>query len=332
MKKTAITILKIAVSLGLYIYIFRTVDVSKLWDILKDANLYYFAGGVLIYFAIQGISAYRWYLLLGPLGLKSSYTKLFSYYLLGMFFNFFLPTAIGGDVVRVYYLRKDTGTLSKSGASVFLDRDLGMAALLLIATLVALFAGTSFQGVPLSPLFGLIVIAFVATNMVLFYRPTYNLLHRLLAMFRMKRADEKVEKLFLSINSYRRERKLLVVTMALSIMIQVGCIVINKLSADAIGIKEAGWIDFFVFVPAIGLISMMPVSVNGMGWREFSYLVLFKSVGVAEPQAAALAFLWLGVLLATSLPGGIIYLLRGGKRKEDLAASEILEAKQQVSG
>lgn len=332
MKKTATIILKIAVSLGLYIYIFSKVDVGHLWEILKDASIYYFVAGVLIYFFIQALSAYRWYLLLRPLGLESSYKKLLSYYLLGMFFNFFLPTAIGGDVVRVFYLRKDTGTLSKSGASVFLDRNLGMAALLLIATLAALLAGTSFKGVPLAPVFGLVVIAFIAANMVLFYRPTYNLLHRLLDIFRMKKAEEKVEKLFLSINCYRSEHKLLFVTMILSIVIQVGCIVINKLSADAIGMQRASWVDFSVFIPAIGLISMMPISVNGMGWREFSYIVLFGSVGVPEPKAAALAFLWLGVLVVTSLPGGIIYLFGGNGRKEDLPTGDILEAKQQISG
>ena len=328
MKKTAITALKIAVSLGLYAYIFTKVDVGHLWEILKDASISYFVAGVLIYFGVQAISACRWYLLLKPLGIESSYLKLLSYYMLGMFFNFFLPTAIGGDVVRVYYLNKQTGTLSKSGASVFLDRDLGMAALLLIATMVALFAGTSFQGVPLAPLFGLVGLAFIAANMVLFYRPTYNLIHRLFKMFRMKSADEKVEKLFLSINSYRKEWKLLAVTMLLSIMIQVGCVIVNRLAANAIGLNQITWIDFLVFIPAIGLISMVPVSVNGMGWREFSYIVLFGSVGIIEPQAAALAFLWLGVLVVTSLPGGIIYLLRGGSRKEPLpAGGEILEAK-----
>ena len=75
-----------------------------------------------------------------------------------------------------------------------------------------------------------------------------------------------------------------------------------------------------VFIPAISLISMNPLSVNGTGWREYSYLLLFESVGATSAQATALAVLWLGVLIVTSLPGGIIYVLSGNRDKEKIAA------------
>jgi hypothetical protein len=60
---------------------------------------------------------------------------------------------------------------------------------------------------------------------------------------------------------------------------------------------------------------MIPLSVNGAGWREAAYILLFQSVGVETHQAAALSVLWLGVLVVTSLPGGIIYIARGGRKK-----------------
>ncbi|HXG65228.1 MAG TPA: lysylphosphatidylglycerol synthase transmembrane domain-containing protein [Blastocatellia bacterium] len=318
MKKAAITALKIAVSVGLYAYIFTKVDVGHLWETLKGANVAYFAAAVLVYLLIQTASAYRWHLLLRPLDIKATFPRLLSYYYLGMFFNNFLPTAIGGDLVKVYYLNKHTGSLSNSTASVFLDRDLGMAGLLLIAIVGSTLGGTAFNGVPLAPIFGLIAIAFICANLALFYRPTYNLLHRLLSAFRMKRVDERVEHLFTSFNSYPGEWRLLAGALALSTCIQLGCVIVNILAAEALGMQTRhGWLDFFVFIPAIGLISMVPVSVNGMGWRELSYIQLFVSAGAVESKAAALAFLWLGVLLASSLPGGIIYmvrLLRGEER------------------
>jgi hypothetical protein len=84
------------------------------------------------------------------------------------------------------------------------------------------------------------------------------------------------------------------------------------LAANAIGLQtQHGWIDYMVLVPAIGLISMIPLSVNGTGWREASYILLFQSVGAETHQAAALSLLWLGIVVVTSLPGGIIYLARG---------------------
>jgi hypothetical protein len=74
-------------------------------------------------------------------------------------------------------------------------------------------------------------------------------------------------------------------------------------------------VDYMVFIPAIGLIGMIPLSVNGAGWREASYILFFTSVGAEAHQAATLSLLWLGIMVVTSLPGGIIYLARGGRSR-----------------
>src|SRR5262252_6842729 len=148
MKKTVLTALKILVSVGILAYIFtRVVDIRHLWENLRQANLSLFLAAVGVYFLVQALSAYRWYVLLKPQEISVPYLRILSYYFLGMYFNFFLPSAIGGDVFRIYYLNKETGRLSASTASVFLDRDVGMAGLLLVATIVAALGGTTFKGV-----------------------------------------------------------------------------------------------------------------------------------------------------------------------------------------
>jgi uncharacterized protein (TIRG00374 family) len=314
MKKNAIVLLKIIVSFGIFAYIFSKADISHLWETIKGAEPLYFAAAIIVYLLIQSLSAYRWYLLLKPLGMSSSYPKLLSYYFLGMYFSNFLPTAIGGDLVRIYYLNKQTRRLSGATASVFLDRDFGMAALLFIAITSAAVAGTKFNGVPLAAAFAIVAIAFIAANLALFYRPSYNLLHQLLSLLKLKKVDEKVECLLNSFNSYRGHWNLIWAITALSLLIQLGCAVVNILNARAIGLQTShGWLDFLVLIPATGLISMVPLSLNGMGWREASYVVLFQAVGAKQTQALTLALLWLGVLVLTSLPGGIIYILQGGR-------------------
>jgi uncharacterized protein (TIRG00374 family) len=319
MKKTLLTALKFVVSAGILAYIFtQVVDIRHLWENLSQANVSLFGLAVLSYFGVQAMSAYRWYLLLKPQGINVTYPKILSFYFLGMYFNFFLPSTIGGDVFRIFYLNKETSRLSASTATVFLDRDVGMGGLLLVATVTAFISGTAFQGVPLAPLFALIGLAFVLANLAIFYRPTYDLLHRLLTWFRLKKADERVEHLFESVNCYRGRWRLFAATTLISIGVQVGCVIVNMLSARAVGLQTRnGWLDFLVFVPAIGLISMNPVSVNGTGWREAAYILLFRSVGATEAQAAALSVLWLAAVVITSLPGGVIYVMRGA-RKEDL--------------
>lgn len=322
MKKSGLAILKIVFSVGILVYIFtRVVHIGDLWANLREAQLSYLAIAVVIYFMVQTVSAFRWYLLLKPHGIEISFPRILALYFLGMYFNFFLPSSIGGDVFRVYYLNKETGRLSASTASVFLDRDIGMGGLLLTAVVVASYAGIRIppeNGVLLAPVFALIGLAFIGANLALFYRPTYNLIHRLLTLFRMKRADEKVERLFDSVNAYRGKWGLMAVTVGISLAVQIGCAIVNMLAAASIGLHtQHGWIDFMVFIPAIGLIGMIPLSVNGAGWREASYILLFQSVGAEAHQAAALSLLWLGVMIVTSLPGGIIYLAESARAGKD---------------
>jgi hypothetical protein len=247
-----------------------------------------------------------------------------------MYFNFFLPSAIGGDVVKVYYLNKETKQLSASASSVFFDRDIGMGGLVLIALVTALLAAPGrmkINGVPLVPIFALIAVGFLAANLAIFYRPTYNLLHRLLSLFKMKRVDDRVERLFNSVNVYRNRWGMIAATMVMSLGVQVGCAIVNLLAARAIGITEAGLADYLVFIPAIGLISMIPISVGGTGLREASYILMFSSVGVGRPQALALSILWLGVIAITSLPGGIVYIARGSGKADHIPPDvETLEA------
>jgi glycosyltransferase 2 family protein len=338
MKKTALTTLKIAVSVAIYAYIFGwMIDVTHLWQLVRGARLSLYIAAVLLYVLIQIASTYRWYILLRPLGLESSFSRILSYYFLGMFFNNFFPATIGGDVFRVYYLNRETRRLSGSAASVFLDRDIGLAGLLLVALVVAAAAGTSINGILLAPIFGLVAVLFAIANLAIFYRPTYNLLHRLLVLFKMKRADVRVENLFESFNCYRGEWRIATQALVISLLVQVGCAAVTALSASALSLQtKNGWVDYLVFIPTIGLITLLPVSLNGMGLREFSYIMLFRSVGVGDAQSAALAFLWFGVLVLTSLPGGLIYVLKGSPRvptgKDDATASAGTDGRPEIIG
>ncbi|MFP5264248.1 MAG: lysylphosphatidylglycerol synthase transmembrane domain-containing protein [Blastocatellia bacterium] len=331
MKKTALTLLKIVVSLGILVYIFtKVIDIRHLWANLREADISYVVAGILVYFLVQTLSAWRWYLLIKPQDLEVGFGKVLAFYFLGMYFNFFLPSAIGGDVFKVYYLHKETGRLSASTASVFFDRDIGMGGLLLVATVVSTVAGTRTNGetgLLLAPIFGLIGAAFIAANLALFYRPTYDLLHKLLTVFRLKEVDKKIQRLFDSVNAYRGRWGLIAVAMLMSVGVQVGCVFANMLAADAIGMHTRnGWIDYLVLIPTIGLIGMIPLSMNGTGWREASYIILFSlvidSIGgnlnPTDPQkhtaAATLSLLWFAMLVVTSLPGGIVYVARGGRK------------------
>lgn len=324
MKKYAVMALKIGISVGLYAYILSKVNIAHLWETAKHAQASYFVAALAGYFLIQALSAYRWYVLLAPLGLRVSFWRILAVYFLGMYSSLFLPSTIGGDVLRIYYLHKDARNLSGAAATVFLDRDMGLAALLAMAIVASVAAGTTFKGVPLWPIFGFITIGFTAINLALFYRPTYNLLHQLMKLLRLKKVDEKIERMFVSVSSYRRHPGAMVKAALISVPIQLGGVFINALAGASIGLTTRhGFVDYLVFIPAISLIMMNPISVNGMGWREEAYIVLFMSAGASYDQSTVLSLLWLAVVVLSSLPGGLVYFLEGIGKKA--APSEAIE-------
>ena len=89
----------------------------------------------------QAISTLKWRILQGPVGLPSTpYLRLLGFYFTGMFFNLFLPTIIGGDAVKALLLARETGAPARATMSVFMERNTGLCALLLIALVAAYLA------------------------------------------------------------------------------------------------------------------------------------------------------------------------------------------------
>ena len=93
--------------------------------------------GLLAYAGGQWLSAWRWWLLLGPVDLRVPYLRMVAFYFIGMFFNFFLPTIVGGDAVKAVLLARETGAPARATMSVFMERNVGLFALLTIATAAA---------------------------------------------------------------------------------------------------------------------------------------------------------------------------------------------------
>jgi len=93
----------------------------------------------------------------------------------------------------------------------------------------------------------------------------------------------------------------------------------------ALGLRlEVSFLYFLVFIPVITLISMIPISLNGMGLREYAFVSLFTAIGVSREGSIALGLLSSAILVVSAIPGGVLYLLfkqRGGV--SEIAALEV---------
>jgi conserved hypothetical protein len=142
-KPVLVLVLKLVVSVGLLAYFLARIHIERFLQTFANAKFSYIALVMLVYLFTQGISAARWTTLARPLGIKTPFTAMLRYYLIGMFFNLFAPGTVGGDVSRVYYLVKDEDARAKGHAvttvnaamSVLMDRAIGMIVLVWLGAL-----------------------------------------------------------------------------------------------------------------------------------------------------------------------------------------------------
>ncbi|MEL6824271.1 MAG: lysylphosphatidylglycerol synthase transmembrane domain-containing protein [Calditrichota bacterium] len=135
MKKVAFNLLRYGVSIGLLGYLIYLADIDKILKALRQADANWLALALLVFSCSVFLIARRWHVLLGGVGIQVPYGSLLRYYLIGYFFNNFLPTTIGGDVSRAYNLAQHTDKKADSIASVLMERILGLLATLSLAAI-----------------------------------------------------------------------------------------------------------------------------------------------------------------------------------------------------
>src|SRR5262249_5054680 len=145
MKRSALLVFKIAVSIGLLAYLFSTTDLDALQRRVRTGDPMLLALAMVLYATILAISTWRWRVLLHAQGFPASMADLSASYLVATFFNNFLPSNIGGDVIRVRDSSRLTGSTTTSLAVVAIDRILGLGALYVLALSAYVIGGPSVR-------------------------------------------------------------------------------------------------------------------------------------------------------------------------------------------
>jgi uncharacterized membrane protein YbhN (UPF0104 family) len=242
----------------------------------------------------QALSAWRWQMLARPLGFQRSVPQLFSYYFIGMYFNLLLPTSVGGDVVRAWYLDGGSGRRLAALAAVFVDRFSGLLVLLALACGGVLLSPRELPARISGFVWGTSACAVLAIAVV-----------PVLARWRGG-LSQRLDKIRIALATLMAPR-LLAVSTILSLGVQAGNVVLVLLLGEAIG-AQVPLTFYWILVPMVTLLTMLPLSINGTGVREWATVLFLAPLGVAEQTAIALALLWFTVFLAASLLGGLVYL------------------------
>ncbi|AEA34435.1 lysylphosphatidylglycerol synthase transmembrane domain-containing protein [Hippea maritima] len=280
-------LIKIAISIGLILLLLYKIDTNAFIKTLTKIGLVQFLGLALLYLTSQIISSIRWHMIIKSLGGDIPVGSLFKLYLMGMFANLFLPSIIGGDGVKAYILSKQIGW-QKSVSSIFLERYNGLLALLTLSviSLIVFFKLFSIK----------IAILIITANIFAIVS--------ILSLRFFK--HPKLKKFYQDIVMFHKSNKLMIVSI-LSILVQITVIAVYILVGRLFGFKVS-IAYYFAFIPIITLISFLPISFNGIGVREFSFVYFFKIAHLSSTQSVSLSIAVFFVVVFCSLLGGIFYL------------------------
>src|SRR4030042_2793538 len=307
-KKILSILLRIGISLALLIFLLRQVDKKALWEIISSAHKGMLAFAFLAFFLNYLFCLFRWKMLLKTAGINIPLKRVIIAFSGGIFFNLFLPSTIGGDLVRTVDLSVYTGKPKEITATVFLDRLSGYFGLGLISLLALGLGYRHIQDRSVLAAIFIINIILVAILLVLFNNFFYAKINKLLHSPTAGRIREAITSLHQEMHIFRNHKSVIWNNLLVSVLIQITGPVVFYLTALSLGLK-INIIYFLIFIPIIGGITLLPISIGGLGLRDASAIYFFAKIGLAKNLALALSLLNFFFVLVCGLLGGIIYVL-----------------------
>lgn len=301
------TLIKLGLTVLLLVVLAYQLDLATLASVIVSARPGPLLVAVLLQLSLTLIAVFRWKIILSYFAIQIPYLRALRIVFMGNFFSLFLPSSIGGDVYRAYYVSKRSEkALSQMLTTTLLDRSAGLCALLLIGLCSSLVADISVRGVALSRVFIGLTATYFLINVAVFHEWTHRATTRLLERFGLDTLDRKLQLIYEGLRALIRAPGSVLVIFGLSVIIQFVAVCVMWFAARSLNF-DTSFRVFLVFIPLLNLSIMVPITINGFGLRESLYLLLFTELAVQDETAAALGLLQALVVMLVALPGGPIY-------------------------
>lgn len=327
LKNRVFIILRIVISIGILFFLFKTQfgNFSKLKTYLSETrvNFWLISLSFLMYWIGIYFLVLRWQILLKTQQIKASFSFLFGSYLVGYFFNNFLPTSIGGDVYRIY----DTSKLKNSSGMkatsiVLMERTTGVMSsiIYLVFALAIGFLKTTNVEFKLGNwmisnniLIILIFIFFVIAVFIILFMlfPDYFRLNKVFKKLRfLHKWEDKLRQMYNTFKGFRRYKLTLFITIILSLLLQFIFTLNYSFCSQGFGITELSLTAYIFIIQIIAIFTMIPISVGGFGVREGTFAILVGALGGNMKIASIVSIAVLLIILIPGIAGGVIYALR----------------------
>jgi uncharacterized protein (TIRG00374 family) len=309
-KKTLITLLQVAVTVGLLWWVFHDPDKRReMAEALRLADWGWLGIGVGVFFLCTVLATARWKVLLVVQGIRMSWLRTWQLFMIGMFFNLFMLGSTGGDVVKMFLTMRETKD-NKAAAllSVFMDRVIGMLALIFLSVGFLYFRYDQLSHTPGSAALLNILLWLLAAAMLvivgMFAGSALGWVHYLPAWTPLRgRIVEVSAACHMYAKGWRQTIWAFLVSFPLFGLFFTTFYCGARAFTDQLGI-----IDMFSVMPIVAVITAIPISVSGIGLRESLFVSLLAPFGVGAAVATLISVTGFLINTVGSLAGGLVFL------------------------
>jgi len=314
MRKNIFFILRLGISAAAIFFLWSTFRGrwGQIYSMLRNINFGIIVISFLLILLTQFLVTARLKEILSAQEVHIKFKNLFFLSMIALFFNNFLPSALGGDVVKAYYAGKQSKKTMEPYTAIFTDRAVGYITLIAWSAIGLWIYRNQLNNAAV--FHSVYVMVAVAIGLILFFtsrqisKPYHWIVNRLPSEVWRSRLN----RLYDCVNGYRAHPFLMLFAVGLSALSHLSLIYMNWLLARGMGLDVSLGI-LMLLLPIIGVVQNAP-SINGLGIREGAY-VFFLGEYISSEGALALSVAFYLVFLAASLCGGIIYVMGGGGQK-----------------
>jgi len=307
-RKLGSYLLKVLISAVVLALVLRIVDLSYLGRLMLSADPFWLSLALLSFFLQQLIQIYMWGDLLRAKGTDLPFRLISYVFFVGIFFGTFLPSTAAVDVVRVAAMTRHLKNKIDSITSMLLFRVIGTLVLIFISLIFILGYRDQIENPAIANLILGFSVFMVGGFLVVSNSFFRDISVRIFHWIRIHRLAEITENFFRSLSEYMKYRSVLIRIVVLSVVIQVMRIVMVYWIGISLGV-DISILYYFMFIPIITVLTMLPISLAGIGISEGSYVYFFAVAGVGNAEAVSISLLYFLMSIVIFIFSGIVYLL-----------------------
>jgi len=307
-KKHILVLLRVSVSIVLLATLVWFCKPAETWNVMRSASIPNLAGALLLYILSMFIVAFRWQILLNVRNIHVGVLRLTKYYIIGFFFNNFLPSSIGGDVSRIINLSSRNVPAAFSFGSVFVERLVGFLAMAFLSICSIFFLMNQFKDSPLVIIITIaLAVGFLLLTWICFNPKAEKIISNLMLKLKWKGVGKKMHQGFCAIHEFRHHGGSLWLVFIISIFYQFILGVFSFWVVRAAGL-DADFLLIFALMQITSMVGIIPITLETAGTREWIYTLVLVPLGYNKSIIVGAMLLVRILSIAASSLGGIFFL------------------------